>query len=387
MSKVFVVDEEIKSEKFLFDTHKSAMSTDGPGQCEAKCVRIDSNSANLNGLIAATHLSFSAHVPLQLSPDIIWITVMQSLAICIKQEPDDFKDFFPKETVEIVVRNDNLTMNAESTDEWSDVIDKFTMQLDNKIDNELLALSQIDFSTSTPMTKTVANISLMGIVDPYVSFTAFSMCGIPSIYLDGEYNDWEALWLRCKQLKVMFPKLHWWLNKLQDLLAHFLDYTTHKTYWQSFYKHESGSGGDTVDGHINKLFPYVTNSSGQYVRNEFESTNFNSFPTLISSTRITWNKMGNTTPLNVVGGISDVCQDTTTYAVRPVCGWYIESTGEIIKVQRSKPQIGRFYEEDLGYGAFRSDYSNVGKEKVFTPAWNYGDFKYEEKDVPKFEFK
>ena len=337
MIKGFVVDDKVKSEQFLFETYGSSFNVTTPGQCEKQCVKIDNQDTNMNGLIAAAHLSFSAHVPLQLSPDILWIVILQGLAICVKQSPNDFKDFFPKEKMNIKVRNDVISLNRETTGDWLKVIDGFSLE----IQKHLVNISMEDFTTTDFKSRAVAIGALMGVVDPYVSFTAMSMCGIPYVYLEGLETDWTDLLVRCGSLQKMFPSLQWWFVRLEKTLLGMM--SEDQSFWQSFYKFDSGSGGDRVNGHINTFFPYITNSHGDYVKNEFFTAYFNSFPTLTSCTPIAWESLiCGQQSLNMISGIPDVCQDKKTYAIRPACAWYIESNNKLKPFKKKEEKEEKF---------------------------------------------
>src|SRR5947207_15910880 len=56
----------------------------------ADCIR----EVGFHPLIAAAHKAFSDHRPLVLSPDMIWVTILQGLAQHVKNDPERFRDRF-----------------------------------------------------------------------------------------------------------------------------------------------------------------------------------------------------------------------------------------------------------------------------------------------------
>ena len=61
------------------------------------CFKPKQNLVEVTGchpLIAATHLTFSQHRPLVLSPDVIWITIAQGLALHINNHAKEMRHQF-----------------------------------------------------------------------------------------------------------------------------------------------------------------------------------------------------------------------------------------------------------------------------------------------------
>ena len=101
-------------------------------------------------------------------------------------------------------------------------------------------------------------VSLMDTLQSYFVFSMTTLCGFPSITLEGTTSDWQQLRGRAKHLAAY--DLDWWIPSLLPLLDQFVlasQGQADKTFWCDFYKLvQPGSGGPCIQGHILNLFPY-----------------------------------------------------------------------------------------------------------------------------------
>ena len=187
-SKHIVIDDTIKNSKHKYDMESTNMPPDGI--FERSSVTIKTNTEDINGLLNATHEAFSKHVPLTLTPDVILITIMQSLGICIAQEPDSFYD--TSKQYDITMRDDNLTLSPNAKDIWASAFATFDSMIEEKFNQKF---PFCNFTTSTSTSIAVSHIVVMDIMQPFAKYSAGSFCGIPSIILKGTLNDWIQLQL------------------------------------------------------------------------------------------------------------------------------------------------------------------------------------------------
>ena len=85
-------------------------------------------------LLQASHVAFDEHRPLVLSPDILWITIVQGLALHINADPERFRktfvDFEGKQEIE--VEHDGLIKGALENP-WHEVFDMFSQATRGRI--------------------------------------------------------------------------------------------------------------------------------------------------------------------------------------------------------------------------------------------------------------
>ena len=321
-SREFIIDDKLKISSYKYSKVSTGMPQNGI--YERSKFTIDVQTGQINGLLSATHEAFSKHLPLILTPDIILITIMQSLGVCIAQDPKSFYDISSK--YDITMRDDSLNLTPESIPVWSKAFQTFNSMIQSKFNQNF---PSCNFTTSTSTSIAVSHIVVMDIMQPFAKYTAMSYCGIPSIILKGTLEDWLKLQSYGKDLLDMYSEqLGWWLNDLQDFLKSFVDLyqgtLNDVTKFQSFYKFESHSGGDTVTGDILNLFPYVLKiNSKEYNRriDEKYTIIFEQIPTLLSNVPITFKTAFTTTELEVVAGVIDVIQDETSSGLEAVPFW------------------------------------------------------------------
>ena len=197
--QTFIINNNIDIESKRY--HKPTVGVlDVPGVINKDIIVNESHN-----LLGAIHKSFCDHLVPIISPDIILITVLQSLSLIIHNDPSSFGDVSKK--VELLVRNDKLSMSPDSTLEWSNVFESFQGLIGTAFNPHLVALSTCDFTTSTPTTKVLSRLALMDMVEPFAQYTARSWCGIPSIHLQGTIADWQKLANKVHSIMEIYPNV------------------------------------------------------------------------------------------------------------------------------------------------------------------------------------
>jgi hypothetical protein len=134
-------------------------------------------------LIAAAHLAFSQHRPLILSPDVIWVTIVQGLAQHIRLSPETHRAFLVRHNGkrELTVNREDLHRGSPENP-WAEVVADFALRLRHEI-GELADRFVCDFSTTGPVERTVSEVALLDSLQPYFSYNVMCICGIPSVPL------------------------------------------------------------------------------------------------------------------------------------------------------------------------------------------------------------
>jgi hypothetical protein len=120
-----------------------------------------------------------------------------------------------------------------------------------------------EFSTTGPVERAVQDSLLLGALQPFCSYTLRSLCGIPSLTLEGTADDWRRLAAGVRRFAAL--GLEWWVTLLTPLLEEFAaaaEGRVEKEFWQSIYKYNAESGGGDVHGWINLFFPYLKPRDG-----------------------------------------------------------------------------------------------------------------------------
>ena len=128
--------------------------------------------------MAAVHLAFCGHRPLVLTPDILWLTIVQGVAQHVALDPEKRRSVLVPHagtaTIRIVV-DDRDYRTPE--DLWDQLTDVFRGQLEKTslVSDRLTA----EFSTTGPIERVAQSVVLMDILAPFYSYEVACVCGIP----------------------------------------------------------------------------------------------------------------------------------------------------------------------------------------------------------------
>ena len=317
-----------------------------------------------NGFISAVTNAFANHYPLALSPQHIWLCILQATAkhVELNSEAVRSKWVAHEGKKELVVRCDHFVL-GESND-WASVVDAadgFAAQIDaHLVDGGMASLLVPSFSGTTDAERIAQKITVMDVTKSFFSFKFCTSCGFPSVTLEGTAEDWKLLRDNAETLVRERCTQQWgheWLSALLPLLDKFnLEYAKgsageigDEAFWNSMCKRggTQGSGARTwFNGWINILFPYIENRPNQYAvpysadagyvkegRKEVfygmrgppgvQGPDCADFPTGIAAAPVTWKYYRQEFKLEFKAGFLGASQDPATGTIRPRVGWYI----------------------------------------------------------------
>ncbi|KAL8853146.1 MAG: hypothetical protein Q9221_002028 [Calogaya cf. arnoldii] len=127
----------------------------------------------------------------------------------------------------------------------------------NVVDPELRRWIMPAFTTTTNNDIVIASILLMGTTQKYFDFKCCILCGLPSVTLLGEREDWILILQRLEKLKEYGQEPTQFCNLLKPVIRRFVgsfDHPTNKEitrFWQRIAHYETGgSGPDYYSGWI-----------------------------------------------------------------------------------------------------------------------------------------
>lgn len=315
-------------------------------------------------LFAAVHHAHVGHLPLVLSPDMIWNAILQGLAQHVKNNAERLRprlvSHAGRKLIE-VVRPDFTLGSPEN--QWAEVIAEFSAKVQQHVGDKYAALVP-KFSTTGSVERTACEIALLDTFQPFFQLRFYAVCGIPRITLEGTTADWDALEQKLDELEPF--ELDWWTPHLRVLAAQFRRASrgdVNRTFWGNIYKHESYYGTATVNGWLALLVPYTKNhATGSYtVRNEvlgypldwengelpreepasgrrfgprieYAGIGTGCLPSGVSRApfRMTSGRQEQVREqsMEFVGGFVGATQDPQTLAIRPKLGWAVVQAGE-----------------------------------------------------------
>ena len=217
-----------------------------------------------NQLLACLNIGYSYHVGVRLSPDILWMLVIQGIADCIRFNPEGSRDklvlHHAKEKIH--VREDRLIRDSAA---WENIpqklLDGLTIKLGDK--SELLQSMLPTFSTTSKSDFAAFQVGLLDVYSSYFEYSVSSKCHIPKILLEGSTADWENFNERLRKISKEL-NLGWWINHLIPIvkeIAQAASGALNLDFWQSMYKLDGESGGPFINGWIINFFPFIKASS------------------------------------------------------------------------------------------------------------------------------
>lgn len=322
-------------------THKALSSLLDRRPLEA-CCDYTSNclrNVHFHPLLNAAHFAFSLHRPLTLSPDMIWVTIVQGLARHIQNHAERLRHRLVTHQGKLeicVVRTDLNRRSPENP--WGGVVHDLTLGVQNHLGPRSVELTS-DFSTTGPTERIACQVALLDAFQPYFEYRAYAACGIPEVTLEGTPGDWRRL--RDKVEALAPYDLDWWLPHLRDICGQFVRASSGDidlTHWRNIYKRMQVYGSDNINGWLVKLIPYLK----QWYTGNFTVSNpllsdpdarvsTNELPTGVSQVpfRCRWRGRDEDEAMELLGGFIGVTQDTSTLALRPKLGWAVRNGSDL----------------------------------------------------------
>jgi hypothetical protein len=295
----------------------------------------------IHQFVYALTLAYDRHYPLTLSPDMIWLLIVQGFAQHVNANAETLRDRFVAHSgkVKLEVIRDHFVRGFAGND-WEGVFSEFSSGIEAHVGSRTHGLVMREFSTTGIVEKAAFEVTLMDTVQSYFTYVVLTRCGIPEITLEGTEEDWAAV--RAGAAALADFDLDWWMEGLLPVLDQFVaasrgDYDT--LFWPEFYKIERGSGGSCITGYTVNFFPYLSpggqrGNATSPRRNPYlgwrepgspalGSIQTDHLPSLVSVAPFIWKYHGKSYPMAFVAGFIGVAQDAETLALRPEIGWAV----------------------------------------------------------------
>ncbi|KAJ4322095.1 hypothetical protein N0V94_002563 [Neodidymelliopsis sp. IMI 364377] len=149
-------------------------------------------SPSRNGFVMAAFHAYSSHHHLTIRPEDVWFSILSQLNFYINAHAEELRSYFVSHAGQ-----KELTVFAVGTIDTVDfgaIAKHMTNEIQKNVkDEDLQKWIMPDFSTTTESDRAVAAVLMMGAMQKYFSFSCCLTCGIPSVTLLGEREDWEKM--------------------------------------------------------------------------------------------------------------------------------------------------------------------------------------------------
>ena len=177
-------------------------------------------------VLTAYYTAFLEHYPFVLTPDILWMLILQGFSHHVRNNAKKLKNKFVKKSTEKIVitqrANGDKNINKVSSGRWGDIFSDFVEQSKEYIDGTVLHLFTPYFSTTTEEIEYACKLNTISIVSPYIKFVKKferrmkGACGFPYIKLQGTLQDYKQLKIKVQGLKGY--SIDDWIEKLLPII-------------------------------------------------------------------------------------------------------------------------------------------------------------------------
>ena len=209
-----------------------------------------------NGFVRAAYAAYSSHHHLNIRPEDIWFSILTQLSFYILANAEELRYFFVahegRKEVEVV------EAGTISSVDFGALAVRMTAMMEKYIVQEnLREWIMPDFTTTTSADTVTAAVLMMGAMQKYFSYRMTLTCGIPSVTLLGEKEDWEKIRKRLDFPPQLGKEAETFASLLVPVVDNFIhsfeapESETVTSFWSKIAHHEDmGSGPTYLSGWI-----------------------------------------------------------------------------------------------------------------------------------------
>ena len=316
-----------------------------------------------SSLIQGLVLAYKNHYPITITPDMIWILVLQGFSRFMEKYENLVRERFVNFQGKKDLKIERLDYSpATATKEvWDGIIKEFVEKIGKHVGQECIDNLECNFSTTSQVAQVTSQVAIMSAMKQYFNYRVLMAgCGISSITLEGSVQDWEKIKSKLEFLST--KALKWWTKHLIPIIDNII--ATKKYYnskgklneeliefWKGMIRLKGR--GDLYDPHlingwIVKFIPNLSNEKPEVYEEIYETQ----IPDQIISCpmELTWlSMMGKKVEYkcSLFSGFYGMVQDKKTFNVRPVIGYAIvveEKSESDITVEQKNKIIEEFFE-------------------------------------------
>ena len=316
-------------------------------------------SSLIQGLIYA----YKNHYPITVTPDMIWILILQGFSRFMEKYENLVRERFVNFTGKKDLKVERLDYSPQSATKevWDGIMKEFVEKIGKNVGQETIDNLECNFSTTSPAALVTSQVSIMSAMKQYFTYKVLMAgCGISSITLEGSLQDWEKIKSKLEFLST--KALKWWTKHLIPIIDNII--ATKKYYnskgklskeliefWKGMIRLKGK--GDMYDPHmvngwIVKFIPNLSNEKPEVYEEIYETNvpdQIISCPMELTWLSLTGKKIDYSCSL--FSGFYGMVQDKETFNVRPVIGYAIvveNKTESDITVEQKNKIIEEFFE-------------------------------------------
>lgn len=318
-----------------------------------------------HGFVYSMIYAYSRHHTVSIRPEDVWFAILTQLSFYINAHAEELRPFFVahdgKKELEVV------EIGTIETADIGKLAQRMTELIQNNVvDLELREWVMPAFSTTTDSDRVVASVLMMGSLQAYFKYRYRTMCGMPSITLLGERDDWDQMYERVDKIARLGDEPTRFVALLKPVLRRFVASFDDPTapdlisFWAKAVDRHIGSGTDFCSGWIAAFCMWDTEGKyiGRVVSNDpykldgvpYHRAHTKSIPSGFVGVPLTIDDNGHSFPARMVAGSVGIKASLATgapaassnqtpnpdnggnsvgqpgSAIEPVTGWWAFST-------------------------------------------------------------
>ena len=307
-------------------------------------------------LIQGLSLAYKNHFPIIISPDMIWILILQGYSRYMEKyaenDREKYVNFEGQKT--LYINRSNLQLSSATEKDWAGIMDECVEQISQYVGKETISNLKSDFSTTNDTTLVVSHTSIMSAMKQYFKYEVlFEGCGVSYIILEGSLEDWKKIKSKLNYLSKF--SLDWWTEHLIPIIDNIIKtkeyYDAHKNinnelieFWKDMIKVKDSYDiyfPDIINGWIIKFIPKLDEEKPKL----YEELHEKDIPEQIISCplkiiELIEDKFKIVYSCDLASGFFGMIQDKKTLAVKPVIGYAIsvdkKEVSELTKTDREE---------------------------------------------------
>ncbi|OHT05729.1 uncharacterized protein TRFO_26466 [Tritrichomonas foetus] len=278
--------------------------------------------------------AFEQHRPITISPDIIWILIVQGFSHHVNYNAEKLRSMFVNFSgkKKLTVKRPLLRPETATQSDWEGIFDSFNEQIGKYTGTELIDALTPNFSTSTNVSIAVGAVSIMSSMQKYFDYTVvMGGCGLPSVTVEGTVEDWQKIADKLDFIEKF--ELEWWVKELRPIIHEIIrtkSGTIDKSFWLRMIKYHShyGYNKKLIDGWICAFYPY--HKKGEQLNlKSIILKNFHNLPNEMLKVPFklivldNFGKIIQESDGTLEAGFIGVSQNHETFNIKPEIGWNI----------------------------------------------------------------
>lgn len=236
---------------------KKVIDGDKPIYSSFVDIEVTPTVARTNGFVHAAYQAYSSHHHLRLRPEDIWFSVLSQLSVYINEHAEELRSIFVSHE-----GKQKVTVEAPGMSLAGYGFGKLAVELTKKMDKyihdkEWRGWFLPNFTTTTDVDTATAAVLMMGTMQNYFEYSMTLICGLPSVTLLGEKEDWVEIRRRLNKISVLGKEPEEFAERLKVVLDWFIrsfddpEDELVKSFWAHIVSDEqNGSGSNSFSGWI-----------------------------------------------------------------------------------------------------------------------------------------